>query len=209
MVTPFSHFIFDAALVGLYLSQFMPGSKTPAETPPASPLKTWMMLLMGWPLVLLFMPFQPLLVSIVGLRGNMFLLPAALIGSRLRNKDLYVLALGLAALNLVAITFAMAEYKRGIEAFFPPGPMTTTIYNIVIRGGFRIPALFQNAHTYAGVMVDTLPFVWRQAQLARANRSWCWGWSPRFRCLDGASAVECWRRSLWLLLLRPAANWAQ
>jgi hypothetical protein len=171
LITPFSHFIFDAALVGLYLSQFLAGSKKQAEKPAKSPLNTWMMFLMGWPLVLLFLPFQPILVSIVGLRGNMFLLPIALIGSRLRSKDLYLLGQGLAVLNLVAIGFAVAEYSRGIESFFPPGPMTTTIYaSQDSGGGFRIPALFQNAHTYAGVMVDTLPFLFGAWALKSGTR---------------------------------------
>src|SRR5579864_1063523 len=73
MFTPFSHFIFDAAVVGLYASQFLPGSKKTPGTPHSPMLDTWMIFLLGWPLFLLFMPFQTLLVSIVGLRVNMFL----------------------------------------------------------------------------------------------------------------------------------------
>lgn len=171
LITPVSHFIFDAALVGLYLAVFLPNAKNKAGKPPGSGLNTWIWLLMGWPLVLVFMPFQPLLVSIVGLRGNMFLLPAALIGSRLRSKDLRVIALGLAVLNLVAMGFAIAEYFRGIEPFFPVGPMTITIYNSQDSGGgYRIPSLFQNAHTYGGVMVDTIPFLFGAWALTAGTR---------------------------------------
>jgi hypothetical protein len=117
------------------------------------------------------LPFQTLLVSIVGLRGNMFLLPAVLIGSRLCGVDLRRLALGLAALNLVALGFGVAEYFLGIERFFPFGPLTLTMYTSQDSAGAnRIPALFTNAHTYAGVMVDTIPFLfgaWVQKTGAR------------------------------------------
>jgi hypothetical protein len=159
LFTPYSHFIFDAAVVGLYAAQFGPGSRrTPATPRPA--LNTWMIILIGWPLLLLFLPFQPLLISIVGLRGNMFLLPMILLGSRLRSFDLRRLALGFALLNLVALAFGIAESIRGIEPFFPIGPMTSTIYGSQDSGGeHRIPSLFQNAHTYAGVMVATIPFL--------------------------------------------------
>jgi hypothetical protein len=160
LFTPFSHFIFDAGVVGLYASQFMPGTRKIPGTPHHQTLNTWMILLLGWPLLLLFMPFQTLLVSIVGLRGNMFLVPAVLLGSRLRNVDLRRLAFGLAVLNLIALGFGIAETFKGIEPFFPPGPMTITMYNSQDSGGgHRIPSLFQNAHTYAGVMVCTIPFL--------------------------------------------------
>jgi hypothetical protein len=160
LFTPFSHFIFDAAVLGLYAAQFQPGSKKIPGTPHNPMLDTWMIFLLGWPLLLLFMPFQTLLVSIVGLRGNMFLVPAVLLGSRLRNVDLRRLAIGFAVLNLIALGFGIAETFKGIEPFFPPGPMTVTMYNSQDSGGgHRIPSLFQNAHTYAGVMVGTLPFL--------------------------------------------------
>src|ERR1700722_2163920 len=80
MFTPYSHFIFDAALVGLCAAVFLPNAKNKDGKVPGSGLHTWIWLLMGWPFVLVFIPFQPLLVSIVGLRGNIFLLPAAFIG---------------------------------------------------------------------------------------------------------------------------------
>jgi hypothetical protein len=159
LAPPFSHFIFDAALVGLYASQFI-GNRKKQPTPNHSSLNMWMYLLMGWPLLMVFMPFQPLEVSLVGLRGNMFLLPAIFLGTRLRDEDLRRLALGFAGLNLIALAFGVAEYFKGIEPFFPYGPMTLTMYNSIdSAGGSRIPAVFQNAHTYAGVMVFTLPIL--------------------------------------------------
>ncbi len=162
LTPPFSHFIFDAALLGLYASQFV-GVKGKQTGSQHSTLNMWMYILMGWPLLMVLMPFQPLLVSIVGLRGNMFFLPAVFLGTRLRSEDLRRMAFGFAALNLVALAFGVAEYFKGIEPFFPYGPMTVTMYNSVdSAGGSRIPSLFQNAHTYAGVMVSTLPILFGQ-----------------------------------------------
>jgi len=71
LTPPFSHFIFDAALVAFYASQFLGKKQQP---PINSPLKSWVYILMGWPLLMVLMPFQPILVSLVGLRGNMFFL---------------------------------------------------------------------------------------------------------------------------------------
>ena len=170
LASTFSHFIFDIALVGLYASQFLPGRKKQA-TPQNSSLNMWMYILMGWPLLMLLLPFQPLLVSIVGLRGNMFFLPAVFLGTRLLQQDLRRLALGLAVLNLIALAFGVAETIKGIEPFFPYGPMTVTMYNSIdSSGASRIPALFQNAHTYAGVMVLTVPLLFGAWTLATEAR---------------------------------------
>jgi hypothetical protein len=159
LASAFSHFMFDAALVGLYASQFIGGGKK-QTAPNARSLNVWMYILIGWPLLMVLMPFQPLLVSIVGLRGNMFFLPAVFLGARLRDQDLRPMAFGLAALNLLALALGVAEYFKGIEPFFPYGPMTVTMYNSFdSAGGSRIPSLFQNAHTYAGVMVFTVPIL--------------------------------------------------
>src|SRR5713226_1137409 len=140
LFTPFSHFIFDSALVGLYASQFLFKAKGAADRTHNPLLNSWVFLLIAWPLLLLFLPFQPLLVSIVGLRGNMFLLPAILIATRLRSEDLTRLAYGFAVLNLIACSFGIAEYTIGIEPFYPLSPLTSTIYGSYDSGGgHRIP----------------------------------------------------------------------
>ncbi len=170
LASMFSHFIFDVTLIGLYASQFLPGGKRQA-TPNHSSLNIWMCILMGWPLLMLLLPFQPLLVSIVGLRGNMFFLPAVFLGTRLRDEDLSRLSLGLAILNLIALAFGVAETIKGIEPFFPYGPMTVTMYNSIdSSGASRIPSLFQNAHTYAGVMVLTVPILFGAWSLSTGAR---------------------------------------
>jgi hypothetical protein len=159
LAPPFSHFMFDTAVIGLYASQFV-GVRGEKATSSHPSLDMWMYILMGWPLLMVLMPFQPLLVSLVGLRGNMFFLPAVFLGTRLRDEDLRKLAVGFSLFNLVALGFAVAEYFKGIEPFFPEGPMTMIMYNSVDSGGgHRIPAIFQNAHTYAGVMVFTVPIL--------------------------------------------------
>jgi hypothetical protein len=174
LVTPFSHFIFDSGVVGVYASQFLRGSKKQPGMPRDSALRIWVAVLCAWPIFLVFMPFQPLVVSIVGLRAAIFLFPSILLGSRLQSKDLKFLALSMAVLNLGALVFGVMEYFRGIEPFFPPGPMTITIYNSQDSGGgYRVPSTFQNAHTYAGVMVDTIPFLfgyWAQRSGTRKEK---------------------------------------
>jgi hypothetical protein len=173
LASTFSHFIFDVALIGLYASQFL-SRRNKQATPNHSGLNLWMFILMGWPLLMILLPFQPLLVSIVGLRGNMFFLPAVFLGTRLRDEDLRRLALGLSILNLIALCFGVAETIKGIEPFFPYGPMTVTMYNSIdSSGASRIPALFQNAHTYAGVMVMTVPILfgaWTLSTVAKWRR---------------------------------------
>src|ERR1700722_9554907 len=170
LASTFSHFIFDIALVGLYASQFV-WHKNKQPTSNHSTLNMWMYILMGWPLLMLFMPFQPLLVSLGGWGGNFFFFPAVFLGTRLRDKDLRQLAFGFGILNLIALVFGVAETYKGIEPFFPYGPMTLTMYNSLdSSGASSIPSIFQNAHTYAGLMVITLPIVFGAWVLATEAR---------------------------------------
>jgi hypothetical protein len=160
LLTTYSHFIFDAGLFGLYLS---PGWRTsdPGAKIRSDPVKWWLMALMLWPMLLVLMPFQPLLVSLVGLRGNIYFIPLLLLGARLKRTDLVQLSVGLAALDLIALGFASAEYFLGVERFFPLSPVTLIMYASSDAGGghFRIPATFVNAHAFGGTMVGTLPFL--------------------------------------------------
>lgn len=160
-----TYFVFDAAVLGLYLSQkglFSGGSRTSA-------LRGWFWVLTLWPVLLLAMPFQPFLVSMVGLRGSVMFLPMMLAGSRLRGNDLRQLMLGFAALNLAALGFGGAEYFLGLERFFPHNAATILIYGSTdVAGGFnRIPSIFANAHLYGGTMVASVPYLiagWEYAQ---------------------------------------------
>jgi hypothetical protein len=168
----FSYFIFDVALVGLYLSQSWMSSDMDAER--VATVRLWTIVLIVWPTLLVFMPFQPLLVTLVGLRGSIFFIPVLLLGAKIRDKDMVQLANGLAVLNLIALAFAGAEYFTSVMRFYPPGPTTAIIYmsGDVAGGFFRIPAIFTSAHSYGGGMIASLPFLfglWERAETRRAR----------------------------------------
>jgi hypothetical protein len=160
LLTAASHFIFDAAMLGLFVAVFTRRS-TAREKKRLQPLLWWLVLLIGWPCLLLVLPFQPLLVSLVGLRGSVYFLPLLLCGGGLKQKDLVELSVGLAVLNIVALGFAGAEYVLGVPRFFPVSPVTSIIYasGDVSGGFFRIPATFTSAHAFGGTMVGTVPFL--------------------------------------------------
>ena len=78
LITTYSHFLFDAGLIGLYLSQNW-FTFPPPEARRLEFLRIATALLIGWPLLLVLMPFQPLLISLVGLRGNILFIPLLLL----------------------------------------------------------------------------------------------------------------------------------
>lgn len=157
----FSHLLFDAALLGLYAARLfnpMPMS----ERLRLDEIRTWMFVLIGWPVVLFLVPRQDILVEIVGLRGNIFMLPCLLIGARMTRDDVFDLAFWIAWLNILAGVVAAAEFVVGIEPFFPRNPVTDIIYRSGDVAGFtahRIPAVFTSAHAYGGTMAVTLPLL--------------------------------------------------
>src|SRR5690349_11316332 len=56
LLTTFSHFIFDAGLLGLYLSQNW-SSSDPEEARRTRMIRLWTGILIVWPLLLVLMPF--------------------------------------------------------------------------------------------------------------------------------------------------------
>src|SRR5438105_4060612 len=156
---PYSHFIFDAAVLGFYCSQLfrrLTGSKEYR----VQGLKPWLELLIAWPLLLLLIPSQDVLIRFVGLRGNIFFLPFILIGARLTDVERYDIAFWLAVLNLGAFAFAVTEFFMGLESFFPHNEITRLIYlskDVASYSAYRIPATFLGSHAYAGSMVMSLP----------------------------------------------------
>lgn len=160
LLTTFSHFIFDAGLFGLYLSPCWRRSDS-TDRKRSDPVKWWLLILMVWPILIVLLPFQPLLVSLVGLRGNIYFIPLLLLGARLKGKDIIQLSAGLAVLDLIAVGFGGAEYFLGVERFFPLSPVTFIMYSSNdVQGGFlRIPATFINAHAFGAMMVATIPFL--------------------------------------------------
>src|SRR5215213_3089519 len=135
---PFSHFIFDAAVVGLYVTQLW-RKQHPDERQSQALLRLWVGLLVAWPLLLFFVPVQSYPVQFVGLRGNVFLLPFLLLGGRLRDEEVYRLALWLGVLNLLAAAFAGAEFFMGVERFYPRNEVTDLIYRSVVDEDFMNP----------------------------------------------------------------------
>lgn len=156
----YSYLLFDAGVIGLYLAQ-LPQILKEREDERLRVLGQWVIVLLGWVAIVFLIPSQPLLVRVVGLRGNGYLLPFVLLGARLRREDALQLALYLGALNLMALLFGAAEFLFGIERFLPRNAATALIYTSHDVAGqmHRIPASFTNAHAYGGTMVATLPWL--------------------------------------------------
>jgi hypothetical protein len=168
-----SYFIFDASVLGFYCAQLFRALSV-EERSQVSRLKPWVEVLIAWPIVMFFVPLQDILIRIVGLRGNILMLPFLLIGARMGTDDRYRLALWLAAFNLIAFSIAGIEYVYGVPMFFPRNEMTKLIYkSTVFAGGqdLRIPSTFASAHAYAGTMVMTIPFL-AGALVQRQKRDW-------------------------------------
>src|SRR5438093_11611636 len=168
----YTYFVFDAAVLGLYGGQlFRPLIGT--ERRDIRQLQTWVLVLVAWPVLLMFLPFQDPLIRLVGLRGSIFFVPFLLLGARLEPRDLYKLAIGIAVLNLCAATLAGVEFSVGIERFFPRNPTTDIIYRsnaLADFSAYRIPSSFPNAAAYAGTMVMTMPLLIGAWQHTRGSR---------------------------------------
>lgn len=152
-----SQFIFDSSIIAFYATQtkVLFGSSKRTRT-----VQQWLLALVLWPCIVCFFPFQPFLISLVGLRGNVFFLPMLLIGAELTVDAWATLAKGYAALNVMALAFAIAEYQVGVPKFFPVNAVTRIIYGSHDVGGFkyfRIPSTFYTAHAFGGAMVVSLP----------------------------------------------------
>jgi hypothetical protein len=156
--SPAMHFLFDAGSVGLYVALVTRGLNREQRSR-LGVLQPWMVMLVGWPVLLFFFPVQDPLVQLVGLRGQMFFVPFVLIGAMLEPDDWYSVAKWLAVLNLAAFGFALAEYFVGVPRFFPKNAMTAIIYlsrDLVGHKAFRIPSTFTSATPYASMMVATV-----------------------------------------------------
>lgn len=156
-----SNFIFDSACCGFFLARFSSPLGVPDRTR-AAIAQSWLVPLIGWPLILTCIPLQDYLVQLVGLRGNIFFIPFVYFGALLTARDWNRVSLWTSVLNLVALAFAIAEYFRGVEIFFPLNPVTEIIYMSRDLEGFsayRIPATFLSAHAYGGTMALTIPLL--------------------------------------------------
>jgi hypothetical protein len=157
----YSHFIFDAGVVGIYGAQLFKRLNQ-VQLQRVSSLRIWIEVLIVWPFLVFFIPYQDVLVRLVGLRGNIFLVPFIIIGARMEDREKYDTALVLSVLNIAVFAFALVEFFVGIEQFFPRNEVTRLIYiskDVVGHTAYRIPSTFLTAHAYAGTMVMGLPFL--------------------------------------------------
>jgi hypothetical protein len=159
----FSYFIFDAAVLGLYVAWWTrPGGIRIGRQNLG--MYRWVRALMGWPIFLfgfsLLFPQHPL-IQLIGLRTAVWFLPFLLIGASLRETDVSVVARALAVLNLVALGFGLGEYFLGLELFYPHNAITELIFHSQVAGytAYRIPATFSTAANYGGAMVASVPFL--------------------------------------------------
>jgi hypothetical protein len=171
-----AHFIFDFAALGLYLA-LLTRPLSPRQRFRLRPLMPWFLCLLGWPLLLLFVPIQDMLVQLAGLRGHVFFLLFLLIGAMMDSSDFRRLAKAIAILDIIALAFAIAELTFGLEHFYAQGnPVNDLVFGSadVVYGGvghYRIPATFVNSAAYAGNMVASIPFlVGALAQERRGSR---------------------------------------
>lgn len=183
---PAMHFVFDAGVAGLYVALFTRGA-TPAQWSRLKVVQPWLTLLIGWPVVLFFLPVQDPWIQLVGLRAQIYFLGFVLIGAMLEPEDCYGLARWFAVINMIAFGFAVAEYFAGVPKFYPRNANTLIIYasNDVLRNGsaYRIPATFVNSAAFSGMMVGTMPLLlgaWNQRRV---------GWM-HFYLLSAAIAVS-------------------
>ncbi len=172
----YSHLIFDAGVLGLYAAQLR-RPQPRWQSVRAEELTTWMIVLMAWPALLFFIPWQDPLIQLVGLRGSIFLLPFLMFGARLTGDDVYKLALWLSVLNLAGAALAGVQFIVGVEPFFPRNAVTDTIYrskDLANYTAYRIPSSFSSAHAYAGTMVMSIAVIggaWVQGHHGK--------WQPR------------------------------
>lgn len=178
-----SYFIFDLSIAGLLIGR---GATVFSNMPRLQALRLWTLLLIGWPCILCLLPLQDPLISLVGLRGNIFFLPLMLFGAMLGTREIATLSLGLSILNCAALGFGVAEYLLGLQKFYPINAATLIIYASNDVAGYqfhRIPAIFVNAHSYGGAMVTSLPFLvggWMQQGT---------DWKRRWLLLAGIAAA--------------------
>ncbi len=181
-----SHFIFDGAVLGLYLAFFTRRSKKAGRVGrDGLTLKLWVKVLMIWPLcTMLLSPLfdsQHFFIQIVGLRVAILLLPLITIGASLDEAELDRLGDWLLWLNVVAFAFALAELRLGLELFFPRNAATAIMYlssDVGEEGLPRIPSIFNSAHAFGGTLLLSLPMLLRR-----------WHRRPRGRVLTAAVLV--------------------
>jgi hypothetical protein len=158
-------FFFDAGIAGLYASILF-GHTAMLKKAIMSPGGQFMLLLVGWPLFLTMVPVNHFFVQLIALRGSVWLLPIAIIATRFKKKDLFLLARGFAVLNIIAFGVGTYISINGVETLYPRNEVTRIIYNSKdVRSSdssdtsYRVPSVFLSAHAYGNTMVLTIPIL--------------------------------------------------
>jgi hypothetical protein len=157
----YTMFMFDAAVLGLYVGFFAVQPQRAAGVWSGSAVP-FVLFLIAWPALLSLIPVNNILIQFVALRATVWFLPVLLIARRLTAADLTVMARGLAVLNLVALAAGVYVYQYGVESLYPMNAVTRLIYRSNDVSGYnyhRIPSTFLSAHAYGGTMLLSLPFL--------------------------------------------------
>ena len=197
----FTHFLFDASVLGAYLGGY---TRLREHTRTESgALRSWLLALSALPLLLILLSplldAQPVPVQLLGLRPALLFLPLMLLGAAATDEDWRKLALWAAFVALGSALVMVGEYYWGVEPFFPVNDASKIIYlsqDVGEAGQYRLPSVFSSAHAYGGTMVALLPLLIVLVELG--------GWKRRLGMAALAAAVlgifACGARSpvLWL-----------
>jgi hypothetical protein len=161
--TSYAHFLYDFGAAGYYLALLI-SHKNPVQRYKLRRIVPWILVLAGWPLLLLLAPTQIFMVQLVGFRAQVFFLPFLAAGAMMESDDARKIAYGLAILNCIALAFALLEVQFGVPRFFPFNSVDQIIYRStdVMIGGlatFRIPSIFENSAGYGGNMAASMPLL--------------------------------------------------
>ena len=158
-----SHFIFDFGAVGFYLALIARRTvQFSASKCAASCRGCWPSA--GWPMLMMLIPSQSVMVQLVGLRGQIFFVPFLLVGAMLDGAEMRKIARGFAILSLIELAFALAEIEFGLTRFYPMNAIDQIIYNsmdvaVGSTNAYRIPATFVQAAAYGGNMASIVPLL--------------------------------------------------
>ena len=157
----FTHFTFDMALTGLYVST-LPRLK-PMRASGSNYVTIWTAFLIGWPLMLIlispFLNAPHLFVQIAGLRNAILFAPLALLGGALGHEDLRKFGLWAEWCVVLVSCFTVAEWLFGLQIVYPLNEATLLIYvsRDIVGDYYRLPSSFVSSHVYGGTMVALLP----------------------------------------------------
>ncbi len=182
----FTHFLFDASVLGAYLGGYT-RVREHARTKSGA-LRSWLLALSAIPLLLILLSplldAQPVPVQLLGLRPALLFLPLMLLGAAATDEDWRKLALWAAFVALGSALVMAGEYYWGVERFFPVNDASKIIYlsrDVGETPQFRLPSVFSSAHAYGGTMVALLPLLIVLVELG--------GWKRRLGTAALAAAV--------------------